>query len=109
MISEKQAMISRVTPSPAVVALVSFIAAATLARSALASPVAPGGTASTPAPNVGESFVTPGGPAVVTGQMGSMATTTLPGGGQGILLNNGNGTSMLITPSGLPETIATPR
>jgi hypothetical protein len=51
-----------------------------------------------------------GQPAFVTGQVGSFATTTLPGrGGQGLLMNNGNGTSTLIVPGGIPQTVATPR
>jgi hypothetical protein len=58
----------------------------------------------------GQSFVTSTGPAFVTGNLGSVQTTTIPGGGgQGFLMNNGNGTSTLITTGGLPQTIATPR
>jgi hypothetical protein len=62
------------------------------------------------APRAGQSFVTSRGPAFVTGQLGSLETTTLPGGGgQGVLMNNGNGTSTLIVPGGVPQTVATPR
>jgi hypothetical protein len=51
-----------------------------------------------------------GGPIVTTGRVGQMQTTTLPGSaGQGLLMTNGNGTSTLIVPGGLPETLATPR
>jgi hypothetical protein len=58
----------------------------------------------------GQSVITSRGPAFVTGNFGSMQTTTLPGsGGQGFLTNNGNGTSTLIVPGGLPQTVATPR
>jgi hypothetical protein len=65
-----------------------------------------GSLASTP----GQSVLTSRGPAYVTGNFGSMETTTLPGsGGQGLLMNNGNGTSTLIMPGGLPQTVATPR
>jgi hypothetical protein len=50
------------------------------------------------------------GPAFITGSVGSMQTTTLPGGaGQGLLMNNGNGTSTLLSPGGLPQVVATPR
>ena len=57
----------------------------------------------------GQSFVTSRGPAFVTGNLGSIQTTTIPGsGGQGFLENNGNGTSALITTGGLPQTVATP-
>jgi len=39
-----------------------------------------------------------------------MQTTTLPGGaGQGLLTNNGNGTSTLTGPGGIVTTIPTPR
>jgi hypothetical protein len=58
----------------------------------------------------GQSFVTSRGSAFVTGNLGSMQTTTIPGsGGQGLLMNNGNGTSTLITTGGLPQTVTTPR
>ena len=61
-------------------------------------------------PTVGQSIVTSGGQAFVTGNLGSLATTTLPGsGGQGFLMNNGNGTSTLLVPGGVPQTVATPR
>jgi hypothetical protein len=50
------------------------------------------------------------GPALITGSLGSMQTTTLPGSaGQGLLMNNGNGTSTLLTPGGVPQVVATPR
>jgi hypothetical protein len=59
----------------------------------------------------GQTLMMPrGGPIVTTGQVGQMQTTTLPGSaGQGLLTNNGNGTSTLIVPGGMPETLATPR
>ena len=58
----------------------------------------------------GQPVFTSRGPAFVTGQFGSLETTTLPGsGGQGLLMNNGNGTSTLIVPGGVPQTVATPR
>ena len=59
---------------------------------------------------VGQTVFTPRGPAVTTGQAGSFGTTTLPGGaGTGVLLNNGNGTSTLTGPNGVPTTVPTPR
>jgi hypothetical protein len=61
-------------------------------------------------PPVGASVATPGGFGVVTGGFGSTAITSLPGsGGEGLLMNNGNGTSTLMVPGGPPETMATPR
>jgi hypothetical protein len=56
------------------------------------------------------SVVTSRGPAFITGHLGSLQTTTLPGGGgQGFLMNNGNGTRTLIVPGGVPQVVATPR
>ncbi|HEX3573172.1 MAG TPA: hypothetical protein VHU42_01115 [Rhodopila sp.] len=61
-------------------------------------------------PTVGQTVMTPRGPAFVTGSAGAMATTTVPGTGrQGFLINNNNGTSTLIQPGGAPEVVATPR
>jgi hypothetical protein len=58
----------------------------------------------------GQSVITSRGPAFVTGHIGSMETTTMPGSGvQGFLMNNGNGTSTLIVPGGIPQTVGTPR
>jgi hypothetical protein len=61
-------------------------------------------------PGAGQPVITGGGRTVVTtGRIGSMQTTTLPGGaGQGFLMNNGNGTSTLIGP-GIFSTMPTPR
>ena len=60
--------------------------------------------------NPGQTVLTPRGPIVATGRIGQMQTTTLPGSaGQGMLMDNGNGTSTLIVPGGAPETLATPR
>ena len=102
-------MESRVAMASAVVVLASVMATTALAQNTAVSPAAPGTITTAPAPRVGASVGTPGGPAVVTGNVGSMATTTLPRGGQGLLLNNGNGTSMLISPNGSSETVATPK
>jgi hypothetical protein len=49
------------------------------------------------------------GPIFTTGSVGSMQTTTLPAGaGQALLTNNGNGTSTLLVPGGLPQVVASP-
>jgi len=69
-----------------------------------------GGFGGPQVPNPGQFFMTPHGTGVVTGQAGSMATTTVPGGGgQGLLINNGNGTSTLMVPGNAPQTVVTPR
>jgi hypothetical protein len=62
------------------------------------------------ASTAGQSVITSRGPAFVTGHLGSLETTTLPGsGGQGFLMNNSNGISTLIVPGGVPQVVATPR
>jgi hypothetical protein len=59
------------------------------------------------APN---SFETSRGPAYITGNFGSMQTTTIPDtAAQGLLMNNGNGTSTLLAPGQLPQVVGTPR
>jgi hypothetical protein len=63
-----------------------------------------------PAVAAPHSFETFRGPAYITGQFGSMQTTTIPGSpSQGLLMNNGDGTSTLLSPGALPEVVATPR
>jgi hypothetical protein len=63
-----------------------------------------------PTSSIGHSVITSRGQAFVTGHVGSMDTTTLPGsGGQGLLMNNGNGSSTLYAPGQIPQTIITPR
>jgi hypothetical protein len=60
--------------------------------------------------STGQSIITSRGPAFVTGNAGSMNTIALPGGGgQGFLMNNGNGSSTLIAPGTVPQTVITPR
>ena len=59
-------------------------------------------------PDAGQTVFTGRSSVVTTGRIGSMQTTTLPGGGGGILENNGNGTSTLIGP-GTITTVPTPR
>ena len=71
---------------------------------------AAGSFLSSPGPAVGSAIQTSRGSAFVTGSIGSMQTTTLPGSaGQGLLMNNGNGTSTLIVPGGVPQVVAIPR
>jgi hypothetical protein len=74
------------------------------------APAAPGSFVGSQVPSTGQFFTTPRGTGVVTGHVGSMATTTVPGSGApGLLMNNGNGTSTLIVPGGAPEVVSTPR
>lgn len=73
----------------------------------------PGGTSSfgrSPGLDRGQSVLTGRGQVVTTGREGGFQTTTLPGGGgQGILMNNANGTSTLIGSNGAVTTLLTPR
>ena len=74
------------------------------------SPAMPGGFGQPSGPAVGQTFMTPRGPGFVTGNDGTMATTTIPGrGGQGFLIDHGNGTSTLLVPGSGPLVVATPR
>lgn len=57
----------------------------------------------------GQVLQTPQGPAVTTGGGPGYQTTTTPGGGQSIVVPNGNGTSTVIYPDGRIETIPTPK
>ena len=87
--ANSQAMVRTLAATAAVVSLLAF------AGTALASSL---------------SFDTARGPAYITGNYGSAQTTTLPGSaGQGLLMNNGNGTSTLVAPGQLPQVVATPR
>jgi hypothetical protein len=62
------------------------------------------------APRLGSFFAGPRGSEIVSGNIGSMATNTLPGsGGQGFLMNNGSGTTTLLLPGGVPQVVTTPR
>ncbi len=67
-----------------------------------APPVAPPSRGST-----GQIIQTPSGPAVTTGGGPGYQTTTTPGGGQSIIVPNGNGTSTVIHSDGRIETIPT--
>jgi hypothetical protein len=63
-----------------------------------------------PALDHGQSVFTGRGTVVTTGHVGQFQTTTMPGGGgQGLLMNNANGTSTLIGSNGAVSTFATPR
>ena len=57
--------------------------------------------------SAGQVLQTPSGPAVVTGGEQGYQTTTNPGGGQSIIVPNGNGTSTVIHSDGRIETIPT--
>jgi hypothetical protein len=66
----------------------------------------------TPAPGRvpgGQVIQTPNGPSVTTGGGPGYQTTTTPGGGQSIVVPNGNGTSTVIHGDGRIETIPTPK
>jgi hypothetical protein len=66
--------------------------------------------AAPPAPGqAGQVIQTQEGPAVTTGGGSAYQTTTNPGGGQSIVVPNGNGTSTVIHPDGRIETIPTPK
>ena len=57
----------------------------------------------------GQVIQTPGGPAVTTGGGPGYQTTVSPGGGQSIVVPNGNGTSTVIHSDGRIETIPSPK
>jgi hypothetical protein len=61
-------------------------------------------------PDAGQAVITGQGPVFTTGRLGANQTTTLPGGaGEGLLMNNGNGTSTLTGLGGSVTTVPTPR
>ncbi len=64
-------------------------------------------SAATPQP--GQVYQTGRGPAVSTGGTANYQTITTPGGGQSIVVPNGNGTSTIIHPNGTVETVPTPK
>ncbi len=59
--------------------------------------------------STGQVMQTPSGPSVITGGGPGYQTTTSPGGGQSIVVPNGNGTSTVIHADGRIETIPTPK
>ena len=82
-----------------------FAAALVLELSSIAAVAQP-----SPQPPSGGAIFTPRGPGFLTGPArGGVQTTILPNGGQGILENNGNGTSTLTGPNGLVSVVPTPR
>jgi hypothetical protein len=74
--------------------------------SSYAAPAAP-----PPAPEAGGKVIqtVPGGPAVTTGGGPGYSTAIQPGGGQSIVVPNGNGTSTVIHADGRIETVPTPK
>ena len=54
-------------------------------------------------------YATPQGPVVGHANPNGVTTYTAPGGGQGIVVPNGNGTSTLIGPNGSIQTVPTPK
>ena len=89
------------------IAIALALAAATGLSPALAAPSFSSGV---PSPTVGTPVMTSRGSGVVTGTIGSMGITSLPGrGGQGFLMNNGNGTSTLLVPGEIPQVVPTPK
>lgn len=105
----------RILQRPAAVMALALLAgmsglASAQAAEPLSGPVTQAAFLDSDGPMAGQSLMTSHGAAVVTGNIGSMETTTLPGsGGSGLLMSNGNGTSTLIVPGGVPQVIATPR
>lgn len=75
-------------------------------------PVTPPYAAAPPAPPphgpAGQTYQTRSGPVVTNGGGPGYQTTTLPGGGSGIIIPNGNGTSTIIRSDGKMETVPTP-
>jgi hypothetical protein len=68
----------------------------------------PGTALASPSASPPALFTSRGG--TVTGHIGQLATTTVPGeAGQGMLIPNGNGTSTSIGPGGGISTVQTPR
>jgi hypothetical protein len=65
--------------------------------------------APTTPPPAGQVYQTNRGPAVSTGGTANYQTLTTPGGGQSIVVPNGNGTSTVIHPNGTVETVPTPK
>lgn len=62
-----------------------------------------------PSPQTGQTIPTQKGIGVVTGGTANYQTIVTPGGGQAIVIPNGNGTSTIIHPDGTVETVPTPK
>ncbi|MBW4092365.1 MAG: hypothetical protein HIU82_14845 [Proteobacteria bacterium] len=67
------------------------------------------GAPAAPPPAPSAAFPVRGGMATPTGGTSAYRTVTLPGGGTGIVVPNGNGTSTIIRSDGSVETVATPK
>src|SRR5689334_7483456 len=81
----------------AAAALVAVATIVSIAGSASHAWARPDYMSTVPMASAGRVFGTLRGPAYVTGSIGSLQTTTVPGSaGQGLLMNNGNGTSTLV-------------
>jgi hypothetical protein len=66
--------------------------------------------AQTPSPgSSGQTLFTPQGPVYATGPGTGYQTAILPRGGDGVLMNNGNGTSTLFNPDGEISTVPSAR
>lgn len=103
-------MLSRFAIRTSSLSVAAMVMAALMASTGQASAAFDDYRSTTPLNAIGRSFETSRGPAYITGNVGSLQTTTLPGTGQsGLLMNNGNGTSTLLPPGGMPQIVATPR
>jgi hypothetical protein len=60
-------------------------------------------------PGIGQRVLTPRGSVAVTGNTGQTQTTLSARGVQGIMTNNGNGTSTIMGANGSVRTVVTPR
>ncbi|MGD0434682.1 MAG: hypothetical protein ABSA58_26695 [Acetobacteraceae bacterium] len=104
----------RIMPRAVAIAAMALLAAAGVQASAWgaepgSASVIPVALLGSPSSSTGQSVVTSRGPAFITGHVGSMDTVMLPSGGQGFLMNNGNGSSTLFAPGGIPQTLISPR
>jgi hypothetical protein len=89
--------------------ILSFSPASSFARGVGGTGFSSPGTAlASPSASPPALFTSRGG--TVTGHIGQLTTTTVPGrAGQGMLIPNGNGTSTFIGPGGGISTVQTPR
>ena len=72
------------------------------------TPTPPPATPPPPGPGV-QIYQTPQGPITATTGSNGVQTFIAPGGGTGIVVQNGNGTATLIHPDGTVQTVPTPR
>lgn len=109
-------MLSRAQIWTVLVALASAATPIAAAHSATTFTGAQGFSTGSPAPLIGSQFPgvgtavgVPRGLGVVTGRVGSLGTVATPGGGQGLLMSNPNGTSTFTGPNGSIEAGPSPR